>query len=352
MKKFKKFAALIVALTLILALAVIPASATLENNVIAENSEIVASDEHVCNIAKANATRHIVDCDVCGAYERVNHDELEATPKNGFFHSYECVCGYATTAAHEFDTSFDQNGHKKVCVDCGYHAPAESHVLVSYFDSNYHYIECEDCNYVAEQHVGVNWEHVDEYTCEATCSDCGTSELVEHDWNGFICSNCSYELNGLTGAIVGDIREREDGTYRVRFERNENRHYVTLDEVTFEEGDYVVVDHYGNVIFNVTVMVEHEVCDYPEHLPVYVAESVLCTMEYEGYDSNTVTGIAYNDDIVMIVLADNSILCVNDNVVVYDFVSGDVVDIDFICEGERIIWFFVGEQFVILDYYY
>jgi hypothetical protein len=263
-----------------------------------------------------------------------------------------CNCGYSYTAEHDFDTAFNSNVHYDVCVDCGYRSADTTHEMVNYFDGNYHYLECEYCCYTAEQHIGVKYEAVDSDNCAATCSDCGSTETVEHDWDGFICENCNFRLVGLIKAIVGSIREREDG-YRVRFENGENYHYITLTEVNFEEGDFVVIETYGNIIWNITVMLEYDVCDNPENLPIYAAESVLNTMEYINYDTNTVVDIDYKDDGTAIIeLADTSILFVPESVIVYDFVNGEIVNTDFICEDERIVWFYVGEQFVIIDYYY
>jgi hypothetical protein len=282
---------------------------------------------HVCPITKANEHRHIVDCDECGNYEYVRHEELEASVTNAFFHSYECVCGYGCSETHNFATTYNATSHQEVCVDCGYAKTAEPHVWENDFWSQYHDIQCSECGFIAEHHVGVSFETIDNTSCQASCRQCGIVESVAHNFYDFECDNCHYEVRGYSYGIVEDIREMDDG-YRVRFLVNGNSHRITVENAPdFNEGDFVEIDHYGNTIFGISVMISGDVVDAPEAFPFYIQSDMIKEKAETFFDAILVDSLEFREDKTIIQYETGKIIHIDNNYIVYNLVNGEMFEL-------------------------
>jgi len=240
-------------------------------------SDVVVPTPHTCTIDYATENYHRFSCEECDNYSRIYHNEetMNVLVKNDFFHIWECKdCGYEYAEKHNFSTTYTTTSHQEVCEDCGYAQPAEAHEMINDFWSNYHDIMCDYCGFTEAHHVGIKYEAIDENSCQATCS-CGVVEIIEHDWNGFVCDNCNHVMSGSTYAIVGRISKNEDD-YRVRFITNNGTHRVNMWDVTgFEEGDFVKITHHGNDIFTVSVMIEEDVICDEENFKNYTSSSII-----------------------------------------------------------------------------
>lgn len=310
---------------------------------------------HTCNIARANEDYHSIDC-YCGNYVKVKHNKetMEATFKNDFFHVRACECGYEYAETHNFKTGYNETAHYKVCLDCGYKRSMENHFLESTFSDIYHDIECDSCRYASERHIGVKYTVIDATSCQATCKECGTSEVLPHEWDGFECYNCGYEKGMFSCGIVVDIyRNTEDYTLELII----NDEWIEIDVHTihnwdFAIGDFVQIFHQGNNIFDIVWLVDGSILNDPEHSELYLDAEVTTCMNYTGIQSNTVEEVSYNEDKLIITFEDGRTLEFV-NYIIYDFEEADIVDVDFIEEGERLAWYTMdGTTFYILDYCY
>jgi len=306
---------------------------------------------HTCNIARANERYHSYDCDICENDKRVYHDEenMKVTLKNDYFHSWDCGCGYSYTEEHDFNIAYTTTSHQEICEDCGYKSPIKLHEFENDFYRNYHDIICDWCGFVQEHHVSVKYATIDAHSCQATCS-CGAVDMLEHNFNGFTCQNCNYEITGITFGIVENISEREDYD-RVKLVSGNETFRINFDFFDYEEGDFIIIKHHGDTIFEITCLVEGEIVEHPEHTPLYIASDVISQMGYVGYTSNTVKEVCYDDDNLVVTFEDGRTLEFS-NFEVYDFENGEVVDADFICKGERLVWYTYDDVTYILDYYY
>ncbi|MBE5812356.1 MAG: hypothetical protein E7314_01715 [Clostridiales bacterium] len=283
---------------------------------------------HSCTISKANENYHRFACDECENYSRVLHDEttMDTHIKNEWFHVWECKdCGYEYAEKHNFATSYNNEFHQEVCIDCGYEATAEVHDMVNDFYADYHDIHCDECGYMAEHHVGVKYETVDANNCQAVCR-CGVVDIIEHDWDGFMCDNCGYAMSGDTYAIVDRIKINSDGEYRVRFIENGGTHTVDMWDVsTFKEGDFVKISHHGNDIFSVTVLVDGKIVGTEENFSDYILSDEIDEKSLVLEDL-IIEEFAYNEDCLDITFeSGRSTSFANFNeVVVYNLVNNEI----------------------------
>lgn len=283
--------------------------------------------QHVCTISKAFATHHVVDCE-CGEYSYFMHSDLVEEPVNDFFHKSTCACGYTYSENHSFATTYNATSHKEVCVDCGYAKPEEEHLWENDFWSHYHDVQCSKCGYLGEHHVGVSFENIDDTSCQASCRQCGIVEVVAHEFYDFECDNCHYEVRGYSYGIVEDIRKVEDG-YRVRFLVNGNSHRITLENVPdFNEGDFVEIDHYGNVIFDITVMVDVGVVQNPESFSDYIYSNTILEDGELTFDDIVIDEIDFENDFIYIDFESGKrCMGLTYDYVVYDLMNGEMSEL-------------------------
>ena len=298
--------------------------------------ELVA---HKCPIVRATEGYHRFECDECENYTRVNHDEtsMSINAKNEFFHSYECAdCGYAYTARHDFRTGHDENlGHYEKCVDCGYKTATVAHVMTDDFFSHCHDIECEECNYNVARHIGVNYTPVDQYTCLATCSECDASAYVDHEWSSFVCDNCGYKLDGYTVGMITDIKYFADEYDIYLLTATGREEVVTMSDWRMwdvEEGDVIRIDHYGNTIWGIDVLVDCDVLDDVDNFENYVSPYISEKDAGLVFDDLLAYRIEYYDEGIDISFNEAlRIMSINTDYVVFDIMEGDICDLEEDC---------------------
>lgn len=310
-------------------------------NDISENNEITT---HVCKINRANEDYHRYSCEECDNFSYVFHNEetMSLLVKNAFFHTWECTdCGYSYTEEHNFATAYNSVEHTEVCVDCGYETVPEAHVMVNYFYGDYHDIQCDFCGYMAEHHVGAKYETVDSINCEATCR-CGIVETLEHDWDGFICDNCDYTMSGDTYAVVSRVTKNEDG-YRVRFTDISGTHRIDMWDISeLKEGDFVKISHYGNDIFDITVLVDGDIITDEENFYDYILSDEVNEMTRElTFEDLVIEEFEYSEDHLRVNFeSTRSTWFFNDNFIVYDLMEGEISELQ---EGYAYLTLYVDD---------
>lgn len=254
-EKMKKLIVFVLAMVMIVCGTITAFAATSDSTTTTTTK--ATTDTHTCHISRANENYHHFDCDECENYARVNHDKttLVHSVKNEFFHTWYCSdCGFEYAEKHDFETESDGASHWEVCVICGYTSPKEAHTMVNAFYGNNHDVECEYCGHVAEHHVRAKYTTIDSTSCTATCG-CGVVEVVEHDFDGFVCDNCNYAVTGTTCGMVERITEYDD-YYRIRLNVEDVTFRVKVTDLTVAEGDSVVIEHDGNEIYSIRVVAD------------------------------------------------------------------------------------------------
>ena len=311
--------------------------------------EIVTEPAHICEIDRATESYHRYSCEECDNHSRVYHSEETMTVlvKNEYFHTFECDdCGYEYAARHTLKTAYNATSHYKVCADCGYKSAEESHNIVNNFAGNYHYVECDDCLYTAERHIRVTYTTFDAISCQATCSECGITEVIAHEWNGFECENCGYKLGLFSFAVVADIEynydEGEDRYYTIEFVVNDDYVWVDVDYVdfhswAFNEGDFVQIFHSGNNIYDIAILVDGDVVDEPANFVQYVQETlILAGMPEDMSFEDIIIDEIYSegDNTIINFVSERIELEITTPYVVYDLRDSSAYDI---YEGDAIL---------------
>ena len=302
-------------------------------------TEVPETETHVCEISRANERYHRFNCDECENYSRVDHDEntMTAIAKNEWFHTRECKdCGYEYAEQHNTRVAHNPDGHYDVCIECGYTAEVEDHVMENYFHSYYHDIECESCRYHSERHVGVKYTPFDANGCEATCKECGVTEYVPHEWDGFECEHCGYEAGLFTIAVIaGTDYYRNEDAYRLcelELLVNDVYVYVNVDANKFQswncdEGDLVLIFHQGNDIYDISQLVDGDVVDDPENFTQYAYEDLIPNVDELAFEDIVIDDIYYYDDEVFITFESGRVADVTTSYVVYDLRDATMYDI-------------------------
>jgi hypothetical protein len=310
-----------------------------QNESVVENATDITSDtEHVCTISRANERYHRFDCDECENYARVNHTEETMTVRNNgeFFHIWDCEdCGYEYAEKHNYRYAYNADAHYEVCVDCGHKSTATAHTMANYFHGWYHEIECDECPATAERHIGVTYTTIDATSCQATCDECGVSEIIPHEWDGFECVNCGFKVGMFTTALVVSLEKDEDGYYLELLTQEYVYIEVSYIERDFNEGDFVQIFHDGNNIYDIAVIVDGQISYESENFGQYVDSDILANLpEDTKLQDLVIREVEYEDDMTIITFESDRMLVVTTPYVVYDMRDSTLYDL---YEGNAIL---------------
>ncbi|MBQ7778871.1 MAG: leucine-rich repeat domain-containing protein [Clostridia bacterium] len=160
-----------------------------------DSREIPKKDHAYGDDYEHDDVSHWIECGSCGEkkdqdFHRLGDDLI-------------CdVCGYETTAEHDWDPvyRFDDQKHWLVCLDCGIITGEQAHQFTndcdtdcsicdytrttehewnaSYSnDSTAHWIECGECGEKKDR-----GDHVYDHSCDTDCNICGKTRNITHEW--------------------------------------------------------------------------------------------------------------------------------------------------------------------------
>ena len=160
------------------------------------DAEYIYQHQETVNL-NITSSEHVSYCEFCNVYYRENHSFgfYDCGLVNEQGHQKICSdCGYVIDVEHIFAVEeYDSNYHQNVCTICSYIGCLENHTLMLNClssDVNEHYRYCTDCSF--EQQTLLEYESLHEYEHIVTCMSCNNNFVENHAHN---CESIDGELH-------------------------------------------------------------------------------------------------------------------------------------------------------------
>ena len=156
-----------------------------------------------------SATQHVKPCMACGYSVTENHDMNESY--NLTMHTHYCGdCGYSVSASHDMETEYDGTSHWDQCTGCDYTNMNEAHTFTyTTYSGIAHRKTCSVCGYYTTLLHNFEYSYNEDGHWRE-CTDCGyETAMSAHTYSGGRCTVCNMQMLMKAPPVIAIPEEDE-----------------------------------------------------------------------------------------------------------------------------------------------